>query len=103
MSKAFRPYPASSKKITVGSSSANVLIGDAPTALRVCNLGSAPVWIEFGADNSVAASASTGVPIPAGEAEVFVFPYGAIADLYVAAIAAAATGDIFFTPGEIAR
>lgn len=101
MSKPFRPYPDGTKKITVGSSSANVLIGDSPSVIRVCNLGTAPVWVAFGSDNSIAADAATDVPIPAGEAELFTLPYPVSGKLYMAAIAAGATGDVYFTPGEV--
>lgn len=99
-SNAFRAQQDATKKITVGAASANVLVGDTPTSLRVVNDGSATVWIKFGSDNSVAADATNDIPVKAGAREVFSLPYPVTGQLYVAAIAAGATGDIYFTPGE---
>ena len=86
--------------IAVASSSANVQIEPDSTIwrkIRVMNNGTATVWIRFGADSSVAASASKDIPIGSGGTEVFTVH---ATPIWVAAIAAASTGSIYFTPGE---
>lgn len=81
-------------KITVGAASGRVQISTEGTRrqYRVCNLGTATAWIKFGGDS--VAAAVTDIPIP-GNGFTEVWSSG---ETYVAAIAAAATGDIAFTP-----
>lgn len=91
----------STATITVSAASQRVLVGKRASAaqVRICNLGSATVWIKAG-DSSVTA-AVTDMPIPPnGFTEIQTFSPGVPGDLYIAAIAAAATGDIAFTLGE---
>lgn len=66
--------------------------------VRVCNDGSATVWIEFGASD-VAAAVDTGIPVPAGAIEVLTVP-GVDSGTYAAAIAAGSTGKVSFRPGS---
>lgn len=83
--------------VSAASQSINLERGD---QVRVMNNGSATVWIRFGA-SGVTVTTANGIPVPAGAIEVFsVTPGLASADLHVAVIAAAATGSIYFTPGD---
>lgn len=89
---------ANTANIVVSASSQNVqLPGRGERQILVTNDGTATVWIRFGASGVTTAS-STGIPIPAGSAQVFT-----IRDIgangFVAAIAAGATGTVYFTPG----
>lgn len=95
----FAAIPASGKKITVSASSQRTVLDTRGTKnqIRVANLGTDTVWIEFG-DSAVTASMTTGIPIPAGRVEIL--SSNPTADLYVAVIAAGATGDIWFNIGE---
>lgn len=97
-----RPFSGGkTTKITVGASTARVLVGNrnGPTQVRICNLGTAPAWIKAG-DVTVEATTSD-IPIPGnGFTEVQTFSPGEDGTLYIAAIAAGATGDIHFTIGE---
>ena len=97
----FAPQPAGRKKIAVSSSTGNVQLTLAPGQfdVRVCNLGTAPVAIRFGASN-VTASFTTDMQVPAGAVEVLTGMTNDSAGLYVAAIAAGSTGDIEFTLGN---
>lgn len=90
----FRPTGGDTVNVVVGAASANVLLSSAQQQ-RVMNNGTATAWIKFG-DNTVAATLAAGIPVGAGVTEVLTIPPGST---YVAAIAAAATGTIYFTPG----
>lgn len=96
----FVPRDNATVNINVGATTDRVQIsvekGD--TDIRVANLGTAPVWIRFG-NSTVVATTTTDMPVPAGAVEVLGIPPKSAA-LYVAAIAAGATGRIYFTPGE---
>ena len=101
--KPFTPRIDQTKSITVGAASANVQITEPGSQLRVVNDGSATVWINWGGDNTVTADLTTDIPIRPGETEVLSVPYVPVPSpgaLWVAAIAAGATGVIYFTPGE---
>lgn len=100
--RAFQPRHAATVNISVSASSQRIVIpGCHPTEVRVVNNGSATVWIEFG-DSTVTAALATGVPIGPGVIEVLTGSMlsAGSGDLYVAAIAAGATGSIYFTAGE---
>jgi len=94
----FAPAAGQTVNIDVASSSANVQVtsGTGITNIRVMNNGTATAWIKFGADNTVAATTATGVPIGPGVTEVL----SAQSPVWVAAIAAGSTGKIYFTPGS---
>jgi hypothetical protein len=94
----FQPISAT-VNIDVSSSSQTVAIDvDGGTStVRVMNNGTATAWINFGGSTITAALASA-VPVGPGVTEVYTVPAPA-SGLYVAAIAAAATGKIYFTPG----
>jgi hypothetical protein len=98
---AFMPYGPTAT-IAVSSSSQSTKVGsrDGGNSIRICNLGTATVWIKFG-DSTVAATTSD-IPIPGnGFVEIMrPVPTQTTQHIYVAAIAAAATGNITFTLGE---
>lgn len=62
------------------------------------NNGTATAWIKFG-DITVAADTTNDIPIGPNYTGGFTVPPVAGGALYVAAIAAAGTGKIYFTPG----
>ena len=94
----FQPVAAGTVQITVGAASANILVasGNAYRQVRVMNNGTATVWINHG-DSAVTAALATGLPVGPGVTEVLTCP-PSDGTLYIAAIAAAATGIIYFTP-----
>lgn len=81
--------------IDVAASSARIALGVPGPAIRVMNNGTATAWIKFG-DVTVAATLAAGIPVGPGVTEVQGIPVDAT---HVAAIAAGATGKIYFTPG----
>lgn len=96
----FLPATAKTVNIAVAAASARVAIPGLATGtsqVRVYNAGSAIAWVEFG-DVTITAAVATGIPIPPGAIEVLTIPQVSGAP-YVAAIAAGATGSIYFTPG----
>lgn len=99
MATPFQPNPAKTVLIDVAASSARVAIAGAPTSVRVMNDGTATAWINFG-DVTVTAAVATSMPVGPGVTEVLSFPNLTAATFYVAAIAAGATGKIYFTPGS---
>lgn len=70
-----------------------------PISVLVTNDGSATAWISYG-DSTVAASLTTSIPIKAGASQLLTMHNNGNGPLFVAAIAAAATGKIYFTPGR---
>ena len=96
-----RPFEpvGSTVNVDVAAASANVLIGRWASQVRVMNNGTETAWIAFGSDNTVAATLAASVPVGPGVTEVLTSPGLAGGTLYVAAIAAGATGKIYFTPG----
>lgn len=100
MIQPFRPTPAATVNIDVSASSQRVLItADAANCIRIMNNGTATVWVEFG-DVTVSASTTADFPIGPGVTEIVRFQNKSGAPLYAAAIAAGATGKIYFTPGN---
>jgi len=97
----FHPTKAATVSINVSSSSQAVQLFTerGPVSVRIMNNGTATVWVSFG-DSSTTASTSTSVPIGAGVTEVLTLDNIGTGPLYVAAIAAGATGNIYFTPGR---
>jgi hypothetical protein len=103
MIAAFQPRHAATVLIDSSSSSQRVLVSsDVPASIRIMNNGTATVWVEFG-DSAVTSSLTSGFPVGPGVTEVvrgsFKGAAPATPDLYVAVIAAGATGKIYFTPG----
>ena len=99
MNQPFRPTPAATVNIDVSGSSQRVLItADSCNSVRVMNNGTATVWIGFG-DATVTAATTTGMPVGPGTTEVLRFANKSGSPLYATAIAAGATGKIYFTPG----
>ena len=102
MSAAFTPT-GNSATIAVAATTANVAVGGtnrfAFDTIRVMNNGTATAWIAIGAA-SVTVAAASGIPVPPGGVEVLgVADSLQAAQVYVAVIAAAATGSLYFTPG----
>jgi hypothetical protein len=96
--KAFTPN-GNTVNIDVAATTAQVKIDDANGDIDVLirNDGTATAWIKFGA-TGVEAALATSIPVGAGVETVLHAPVVG-SDLYVAAIAAGATGKIYFTPG----
>ena len=92
--QAFRPTGANTVNIDVAAASARVLLNPG-AQIRVMNNGTATAWIKWG-DVTVAAVLANDIPVGPGVTEVLTPPVDAT---YVAAIAAGATGKIYFTPG----
>jgi hypothetical protein len=99
MSNPFQPCAAATVNIDVSSSSQRVLVAaqDVGLQVRIQNNGTATVWLNAG-DSTVTAALASGFPVGPGVTEVLTFDASA-SGLYIAAIAAAATGKIYFTPG----
>jgi hypothetical protein len=98
--QAYQALKGATANITVSASSQRVAVLNASGRhqVRVYNAGTATVWIAFG-DDTVTASATADIPIGPGGTEVFSVEAPGAKPLNVAAIAAAATGVIYFTPG----
>lgn len=96
---AFEPMSASTVSVTVAATTGNVLVQNFSgcNQVRVMNDGTATVWVEFGG-SGVTAVLATSVPIGAGKDAIFSIP-SAASTVYMAAIAAAATGKVYATPG----
>jgi len=96
------PFSASAQtvNISVSNASQRVLVskGRGVQQIRWKNDGTATVWIRFG-DSTVTADTTTGMPVGAGDCEVQTVLAPFSGDIYVAVIAAASTGSIYFTPG----
>jgi hypothetical protein len=101
MSNAFKPERAATVNIDVSLSSQSVKVHDerGPFSVRIMNNGTATAWINFG-DSAVTADLASGMPVGPGAREVVTFDNPGNGALYVAAIAAASTGKIYFTPGR---
>lgn len=95
----FAPQAATTANIDVSSSTQRVKIADAPGPLtiRVMNNGTATAWVDFGG-SAIDATVTASFPVGPGVTEVLIARHtkGAV---YAAAIAAGATGKIYFTPG----
>lgn len=101
MESAFAPRNNGTVNINVSGTSQRVLVGKRNSAMsvRIHNAGTAMVWIAAG-DSTVTAQSSNDVPVGPGLYEVLTFSPSQNGDLYIAAIAAGATGLIYFTQGE---
>lgn len=98
--EAFHGTNNATVNIAVSSSSQSVKIcdGSAMRQIRVVNDGTATVWIAFGS-SAVTTASTTGMPMRAGSDYIFsAAPEGGT--LYIAAIAAAATGKVYATWGS---
>lgn len=93
----FSPGPTTIGVSVSASSQAVKLVDQSGTQqVRICNLGTAPVFIRFGG-STITSTLAAGMPIPAAPyVEVITLPPDAT---HVAVIAAGATGDIEFTLG----
>lgn len=100
MMRPFQPLAAGTKNIAVGAATANVQLVNSLGGiiqLRIANNGSATAWVEFG-DSTITASLATSIPIGPGVVQIVTVQCPA-GPLYAAAIAAGATGNVYFTPG----
>lgn len=95
------PFSPSSStvNINVAAASANVLVtnADGEEQIRVMNNGTATVWVAFGTDNTIVATVAGSMPVGPGTCQVLTRGRGPV---WAAAIAAGATGKVYFTPGE---
>lgn len=98
MDRAFAP--GSTVSINVAAASANVAFPErrGPFQVRVCNLGTQPVWIKFG--GSTVAATTSDLPIPGNGFTEIITVSPDTSEPYVAAIAAGATGRVYFTLGS---
>ena len=87
--------PGTTVSIDAGVATANIALPNSGRTLRIANVGTVAVFIEFG-DVSVAAVVATSMPILPGSVELFdrVGPTG-----YVAAITASSTARVSITAG----
>jgi hypothetical protein len=101
--RAFIATPHTTTNISVGAGSARVLVTNQAAGsvvqVRVVNNGTATAWFAFG-DVTIAASVAADTPLPPGAVGVFTALVPDGGSLYAAAIAAGATGSIYFTPGS---
>lgn len=91
--KPIRPTGGATVNIDVAATTANVALTSGDQQW-ICNDGTATAWIKFG-DSAVTAALATAAPIRSGVDVVLTIPTGAT---HIAAIAAGATGKIYFTP-----
>ncbi len=98
--RSFSPVTAGTTNINVSGTSQNVLVENrnGPISVRIVNNGTATVWLNSGG-STVTATATTGFPVGPGVHEVLTFSPHVDGNLYIAAIAAGATGIVYFTPG----
>lgn len=101
--EAFTPVFGQTVNIVVSASSQSIPVSVNPNEdgqVRIFNDGTATVWVSFGRTNqSPTVATSTGMPIPAGGVEIVsVPPLGGTVS--ACAIAAGATGTVYFTPGD---
>lgn len=98
---AFEAMNAATVNISVGAGSANVLVENFSgcNCVRVFNDGTATAWIDFGG-STVAATLAASIPIATKTSHIFAVPASSASTVYAAAIAAGATGSIYFTPGN---
>ena len=102
-----RPFVKTGNTVSISATAAsgNVAISQAnpknselPGTMRVYNAGPNLVWIEQGASSALTASATTSIPVAAGNTETFEMQTDTT---YVAAICAPAqTATVYFTPGQ---
>ena len=100
MTRSFSPAQNKTVSIDVSGTSQRVLVGNcnAPITVRIVNNGTATAWINWG-DVTVTATTTTSLPVGPGVHEVLTLSPDEGGLLYIAAIAASATGRIFFTEG----
>jgi len=97
--KPFITTPSGTVNINVSGSSQSVSLAvvGGPQQVRIMNNGTATAWVNFGS-SAVTAALATGMPVGPGVTEVITIPDFGVTP-YAAAIAAGATGNIYFTPG----
>jgi hypothetical protein len=96
----FSAQPAATVNIDVSGTAQSVQITKNPgiRQIRVMNNGTATVWIKFGKATGDAATVAADVPVGPGVTEVLTAKIDG-GPVWVSAIAAGATGKIYFTPG----
>lgn len=97
---AFSPRDASTKTLSVTTTSAATSIASAPAPatylVQAPATNAVPVFIEKGG-SAVAAAVATGLPILPGQAQAFTVGPG---DTHIAAIVSTGTATLYVTPGE---
>jgi hypothetical protein len=101
MIRSFAPAQEKTVSIDVSATSQRILIGNtnSPLTIRVMNNGTATVWLNWG-DVTVNATVANSLPIGPGVHEVLTLSPDQGGLLYIAAIAAGASGRIYFTQGS---
>jgi hypothetical protein len=100
IARSFSPVTTGTVNINVSGTSQSVLVENrnSPITVRIVNNGTATVWLNSGG-SAITATTTTGFPVGPGVHEVLTFSPDQNGNLYIAAIAAGATGRIYFTPG----
>jgi hypothetical protein len=100
MPQPFSFAEGSTVSINVGAASASVQVVPArgTRQIRVMNNGSATAWIRFANATGSTASMTTDVPMGPGTSAIFTAKIRG--PIWASAIAAGATGLIYFTPGD---
>lgn len=93
-----RTFAGKTLNVNVSASSQRIKIDSDPAVIRVFNDGTATAWIDFGG-SGITTTTTTGVPIATKQAFEFQVANGDATAVYVAVIAAGATGRVYFTPG----
>src|SRR4051812_42834784 len=94
---AFQPT-GNTVSVTAGTSSGNVQVRSIQGQiyhLRVFNDTAVKAFVKFGADNTVVATTTADVPVPAGGVEVFTTAHS-----WAAVILPSDSGNVYFTPGD---
>lgn len=93
--RAFRPLGATqATAVTNVNQTVTLNYTAGHRAIRLVNVGSDTVWVNF----SGAAAIGTGLPIPAGQTEIFTVPQGT--NSYGVITTAASTNTLYSTVGE---
>lgn len=98
MADAFKPEGTNVKVTVSSAASSGTKLTDNPDTVRIANIGTAVVWVKFGASSTVAATTSD-YPVPASFTETIRLPVQS-GPVFLSVIAAGSTGDIYFTPGS---
>lgn len=96
--RAFRPLATTQNIAVTASAQTATLTGAIGTfQVRFCNVGTQLVYILPGEASQTTVTASNGIPLPAGQTEIFTFSQGTIS---FSVIAGATGSTLYYTVGE---